>query len=307
MQTIDPADGRAPFKKIANSIRAAILTGEFEPGAQLPPGRELAEFFGVAQMTVQQAVRVLREEGFVTSRAGSGVFVSRQPAAPEPDHRPHALTGVADYLHEMGQLKHVRRAGWLFAGVHDPETVAEHSFRVTIIGIALATLEGADVGRTAALCVLHDSPESRIGDIEAVGRAYVVTPAPEAVNNHQTAAMPDAVAAVFRELIQAYEAADTVESQLAHDADKIETLLQAREYQAYQHDTLEWQESSIAALRTNAAKELAAAILTTTSRSWWSAFGKSYSELRKTTRGARRARVPTAKENGERPVNEADQ
>jgi putative hydrolases of HD superfamily len=290
MQPIDAADDRPPFKKIANSIRAAILTGEFHPGAQLPPGRELAEFFGVAPMTVHQAIRVLREEGFVTSRAGSGVFVSTQPAAPEADHRTHALTGVADYLHEMGHLKHVRRAGWLFAGVHDPETVAEHSFRVAIAGIALATLEGADPARTAALCILHDSPESRIGDIEAVGRAYLVTPSPEAVNTHQTAAMPDALADVFRELIHAYEAEDTIEARLAHDADKIETLLQAREYQAEgQHDTIEWQESSVAALRTNAAKELAAAIVTTTPRSWWSAFGKSYSELRKTSRGARTA------------------
>src|SRR5918999_2847043 len=89
MQPIDAADKRPPFKKIANSIRAAILTGEFEPGAQLPPGRQLAEFFGVSPMTVHQAVRTLRDEGFVTSRAGSGVFVSAQPAAPENGQREH--------------------------------------------------------------------------------------------------------------------------------------------------------------------------------------------------------------------------
>jgi 5'-deoxynucleotidase YfbR-like HD superfamily hydrolase len=94
----------------------------------------------------------------------------------------------------MGQLKRLRRAGWLFIGVPDPETVAEHSFRAAIVGIAVATLEGADAGRTATLCLLHDSPESRIGDIEAVGRAYVATASPEAVNTHQTAAMPDALA-----------------------------------------------------------------------------------------------------------------
>lgn len=288
MQPIDPADKRPPYIKIANSIRAAILTGELEPGQQLPTGKELAEFFGVAGMTVHQAIRTLREEGFVWSRTGSGVYVSKQPAAPERELHDHPLTGVADYLHEMGQLKRIRRAGWLFAGVPDPETVAEHSFRVAIVGIALATLEGADAGRTAALCLLHDSPESRIGDIEAVGRAYVTTASPEAVNTHQTSAMPTAVAKVFQELIHAYEAEDTIESDLAHDADKIETLLQAREYQADgQHDTAEWQESSTAVLRTDTAKELAAAILTTTPRSWWSAFGRSYSELRRASRGAR--------------------
>ena len=289
MQPIDATDKRPPFKKIASSIRAAILTGEFEPGAQLPPGRELSEFFGVSPMTVHQAVRSLREEGFVTSRAGSGVFVSEQPAAPVSTNREHALSGVANFLHEMGQLKRLRRAGWLFIGVPDPETVAEHSFRVAIIGIALATLEGADPNRTAVLCLLHDSPESRIGDIEAVGRAYVATSSPEVVSTHQTSAMPDALAEVFQELVRAYESEDSIESQLAHDADKIETLLQAREYEAFgHHDTAEWQESSTVALRTEAAKELAAGIVSTTPREWWSAFGKSYSELRKASRGARK-------------------
>jgi putative hydrolases of HD superfamily len=292
MQPIDAADKRPPFKKIANSIRAAILTGEFEPGAQLPPGRELAEFFGVAPMTIQQAIRVLREEGFVTSRMGSGVFVSMQPAGPEAEYREHPLSGVADFLHEMGQLKRLPRAGWHFAGVSDPESVAEHSFRVAVVGIALAALEDADVGRTAALCIAHDAPETRIGDIPAVGRAYVTTASPEAVSVHQTSAMPEALAAVFQELVRAYEEEDSIESRLAHDADKLETLLQAREYEAQgRHDTVQWQESSTAALRTEAAKQLADAILATTPTTWWSAFARSYTELRKHTRGTRDART----------------
>src|SRR4051812_18617313 len=288
MQPMDLADKRPPFKKIANSIRAAILTGEFEPGQQLPPGRELAEFFGVAPMTVHQAIRILREEGFVTSRAGSGVYVSKQPAAPEAEYREHALSGLGDFLHEMGQLKRLPRAGWQFAGIPNPESVAEHSFRAAIVGIALASLEGADVGLTAALVLLHDSPESRIGDVPAVGRAYVTTAAPEAVSVHQTAGMPDELAAVFQELVRAYEAEESTEARLAHDADKLETLLQAREYEAQgNHDTLQWQESSTAALRTDSAKQLADAILATTPTTWWSAFARSYTELRKHTRGTR--------------------
>jgi putative hydrolase of HD superfamily len=299
MQPIDAADKRPPFKKIANSIRAAILTGEFEPGEQLPPGRELADFFGVSPMTVHQAVRILRDEGFVTSRAGAGVYVSKQPAAPEAEYREHPLSGLGDFLHEMGQLKRLPRAGWQYAGVPNPESVAEHSFRVAIVGIALAALEGADVGRTAALCVMHDSPESRIGDVPAVGRAYVTTASPEAVSVHQTSALPDTLAAVFQELVHAYEAEDSTEARLAHDADKIETLLQAREYEAQgRHDTAQWQDSSTAALRTDAAKELAEAILATTPTTWWSAFGRSYTELRKQTRGTREARSRTPEAPG---------
>jgi 5'-deoxynucleotidase YfbR-like HD superfamily hydrolase len=60
------------------------------------------------------------------------------------------------------------------------------------------------------------------------------------------------------ELVRAYESEDSIESRLAHDADKIETLLQAREHEAQGgHDTAQWQDSSTAALRTETAKQLA--------------------------------------------------
>lgn len=290
MQPIDRNEKRPTFQKIANSLRAAILTGEFEPGAQLPTGRELSEFFSVAPMTIHQAIRTLREEGFVDSRAGSGVYV-RERFAPSnsTNGEPHPLTGVADFLHEAGHLKVVDRSGWLRVGVRDPESVAEHSFRVAIVGIALAVLAGADPGRTAMLCLLHDTPETRVGDIEAVGRAYVSTAQPEAVSVHQTSAMPEQLADAFQSMVRSYEAEDCLEARLAHDADKLETLLTAREYKAHgQYDTDEWQESSTTALRTGEAKDLANAILGTTPRAWWSAFGRSYSELRKTSRGSRR-------------------
>jgi len=77
------------------------------------------------------------------------------------------------------------------AGVDRPESVAEHSFRTAVVGTILAALAGADAGRTALLCLLHDSPETRIGDIPSVGRAYVSTAKPEAVSQQQTATMPD--------------------------------------------------------------------------------------------------------------------
>jgi DNA-binding transcriptional regulator YhcF (GntR family) len=85
---LDPTDPRPPYIKVANVLRAAILTGKLSPGERLPSGGELAKQFAVARMTAQQAVRVLRDEGLVFSRQGSGVYVRARTERPV-GLRPH--------------------------------------------------------------------------------------------------------------------------------------------------------------------------------------------------------------------------
>jgi DNA-binding transcriptional regulator YhcF (GntR family) len=85
---LDPDDPRPPYVKVANALRAAILTKKYAPGDQLPTGNELASMFGVARMTAQQAIRVLRDEGLVISRPGSGVYVRARTERPV-GLRPH--------------------------------------------------------------------------------------------------------------------------------------------------------------------------------------------------------------------------
>ena len=288
MQPVDRADDRRPYIQIASSIRAAILNGELEPGSRLPTGDELADFFGVTRTTVASALRMLRQEGFLRSQSGGGVYVAGQASLPVPAGEPHELAGVTAFLFEMGHLKNLPRSGWLLLGIDRPESVAEHSFRVGVVGIALAAIEGADVGRTCALCLLHDAHETRIGDVPSVGRAYVTTAKPEAVTAHQTAAMPDEIGKTFQELTDEYEAVQTLESKVAHDADKVETLLQAAEYGARGYATGPWRDTSIEALRTKSAKELARAINAADPHGWWEAFAASYHELRASTRARTR-------------------
>ena len=146
---------------------------------------------------------------------------------PEPE-----LEGLTNFLYEMGLLKRYKRTGWMIAGIDNPESIAEHSFRTAIIGYLLAVMEGADPAKTAALCLFHDTQETRIGDVPSVGKAYVVTaPNPE-VTADQVAGFPAEAGQAVRELVEEYEARQSLEARLAKDADKLECLIQAREYQA---------------------------------------------------------------------------
>jgi DNA-binding transcriptional regulator YhcF (GntR family) len=88
IMSLDPDDPRPPYQQVANALRAAILTRKLAPGEKLPSGNELASRYGVARMTVQQAIRILRDEGLIVSRQGSGVFV-RERTTRAVALRPH--------------------------------------------------------------------------------------------------------------------------------------------------------------------------------------------------------------------------
>jgi DNA-binding transcriptional regulator YhcF (GntR family) len=85
---LDPDDPRPPYQQVANALRAAILTRKLAPGEKLPSGNELAKRYSVARMTVQQAIRLLRDEGLIVSRQGSGVYV-RERTTRAVALRPH--------------------------------------------------------------------------------------------------------------------------------------------------------------------------------------------------------------------------
>lgn len=69
---------RPPSRRIAEELRAAIEAGQLAPGDKLPSERVLAQQYGAARNTAREAIRLLAEEGLVTARHGSGVFV-REP------------------------------------------------------------------------------------------------------------------------------------------------------------------------------------------------------------------------------------
>jgi putative hydrolase of HD superfamily len=191
---------------------------------------------------------------------------------PEPE-----LEGLTNFLYEMGLLKRYKRTGWLVAGVDNPESIAEHSFRTAVIGYLLARMEGADPHKTATLCLFHDSQESRIGDVPLVGKGYVVTAPNPQVTADQVAGLPAELGQAVRELVDEYEARESLEARLAKDADRLECLIQAREYQAHgNQDVPSWVETSAAALQSRSARQLAGVCQQVAPSQWWRAFAKAY-------------------------------
>ena len=78
--------GRAAYAQIADQLRAAIRSGQYGPGTQLPSYEALMRAHGVSITVIRSAVRELKAEGLVYTRQGKGAFV-RDPL-PAPGERP---------------------------------------------------------------------------------------------------------------------------------------------------------------------------------------------------------------------------
>ncbi|MGH3275453.1 MAG: HD domain-containing protein, partial [Streptosporangiaceae bacterium] len=79
---------------------------------------------------------------------------------------PSEIEGILRLGFEAGQLKRTRRSGWWRAGIRDPESVAEHSWRTALLAWVIAAGEGADPERATTIGVFHDLAESRTADID---------------------------------------------------------------------------------------------------------------------------------------------
>ena len=74
-----------PFQKVlpeklstsvVRQIELLILRGILRPGERLPAERELSERLGVSRPSLRDAVATLQQQGLLTSRAGSGIYVA---------------------------------------------------------------------------------------------------------------------------------------------------------------------------------------------------------------------------------------
>ncbi|MEV3856710.1 HD domain-containing protein [Streptomyces sp. NPDC050095] len=179
------------------------------------------------------------------------------------------LSAVARFLYEAGTLKQTKRTGWWMAGVRDPESVAEHSWRTALIASIIAKLEGADPARAAFLAVWHDSQETRTGDVNHLGKKYAPSADPQAITADQTEGMPAVLADTVRDLVAEYEAKESAEAICARDADKLECMLQGIEYKAqgYEH-AQRWIDNSRGRIVTDTGCRLADELLGMGSLDW---------------------------------------
>ncbi|MGD2205595.1 MAG: HD family hydrolase [Anaerolineae bacterium] len=143
---------------------------------------------------------------------------------------------------ETATLKRLPRTGWGMRGVAHVESVAEHSFGVAFVALALAdTLKGTgaleqhalDLEKVLVMAVLHDLAEVRLTDLPAT--AVRLLPR-EVKSQAEATAVADLLAPLstaegLKALWQEFEDCSSPEGRLVRDADKLEMMVQCLHYE----------------------------------------------------------------------------
>ena len=92
------------YARIKASILEAAKTGQYMPGDRLPSEQELVERFAVSRMTVNRALRELKDQGVITRVAGVGSFLA------DPTANGHLIEvhNIADEIRERGHEHRAR-------------------------------------------------------------------------------------------------------------------------------------------------------------------------------------------------------
>jgi len=177
------------------------------------------------------------------------------------------IKNITNYLFEMGILSQTPRSGFFFLG-SGSQSVAEHINRTCYIGYALALMDGTvDANKVLQMCLFHDVAESRVSDLNYVHQKYTKRDEEKAQEDLcESLPFGETIAGIVKE----YETRESVESQMAKDADNLEWIISLKE----QLDTgniraREWIPSAIKRLKSEPAQKIAEMIMETDSEEWW--------------------------------------
>jgi len=204
------------------------------------------------------------EAPFDVPTASTDVLATRSESSTGPQSSQKSLV---NFFFELGMLKKTRRSGYKFLG-SGGESVADHSFRTALIGYTLARLvPGVDLLKVISLCLFHDVPESRMGDLNYVNKKYVKPDEGRAVAD-LAATLP--FGDEYRALMEEYRESRTLEARLVHDADQLDLICELKEQQDLGNPyACKWIHFALKRLQTETARTLADEILRTDSTAWW--------------------------------------
>ena len=150
---------------------------------------------------------------------------------------------ILDFFKTAANLKKISRQGWVDKiSLDNPESVADHSYSMAVMSMVISDLGNYNSEKILKMVLLHDLAESKIGDFtpeqidkdeknKLENNAFY-----EIIEN-----LPDFIKEEYSQIWQEYQDNTSPESEIVHQIDKLEMVLQAKIYQkdGYSQEKLE--------------------------------------------------------------------
>ncbi|KAJ2354368.1 hypothetical protein IWW50_002869 [Coemansia erecta] len=142
-------------------------------------------------------------------------------------------SSVIDFLSIVERLKRTKRTGWINNGIRNPESIADHMYRM---GIMAMLIDDPTLDRTRCIkmAIVHDLAEALVGDItpfDGVSKQDKYEREKQGMREIGDTLGNVGVAREIEGLWLEYEEDRTMEAHLVHDLDKCEMIQQAMEYE----------------------------------------------------------------------------
>jgi putative hydrolase of HD superfamily len=138
------------------------------------------------------------------------------------------------FLDRAGRLESLPRTGWLVAGIQAPESVAAHSWEVTLAALWLADRveREVDAERVMRVALLHDIGEALLTDLPRSVKELVGGEAVAEAESEATQTILESVGKEWVEAAEAYRRQETPEARLVKAADRIQMLAKSLAYES---------------------------------------------------------------------------
>jgi putative hydrolases of HD superfamily len=176
-------------------------------------------------------------ESFFDAKAGSESVNSKIFHAPKLQKEKRELI---DLFLVVGNLKKITRTGWVLKGIKNPESVAEHQFRVVLLILIISNyLEDIDKNKLLEMALIEDIGEALTGDIRWEEGSQEIKDEEEKVNQEEEAVKKVLENCPMKEyyvgLWKEFRRQETKEAQILKQVDKFEMAIQAFEYEKEGH------------------------------------------------------------------------
>ena len=140
---------------------------------------------------------------------------------------------ISDFFFQIAGLKKLPRSGWkIKLGLTNSESVAEHSYMMSVMAMVLSDLKNLDTEKIIKMTILHDWAESKIGDFMPEEIGYDKKSELETYAMMEILEMlPAQIKTQYESLWNEFLVRETPEARLVHELDKLEMALQGKIYE----------------------------------------------------------------------------